>query len=222
MWKGDKMNINIARENVLTYTAIDEENMTGLDSLLSIILGPQANPEAIKALSNMKIKEMSEMSLDEMEQVGLTKNQSLVLYSSMLLIKRYIIEKREKGGTIRTPDDAAKYLMQDMRNLNQEHFVVLYLNTKNEIIKRKTIFIGTLNSAIVHPREIFREAVKVSSCAAIVVGHNHPSGSSKQSMEDIHVTRRLAEAGKLIGIEVLDSLVIGDNEFVSLKEKGYL
>lgn len=215
------MTINIARENVLTYTAIGEENMTKLADLLAIILGPQAKPEAIQVLSNKKVKELSEMSLVEMEQVGLTKNQSLVLYSSMLMIKRYIVEKRETGKIIRSPEDAAEYLMEDMRNLNQEHFAVLFLNTKNEVIKRKIIFVGTLNSSLVHPREIFREAVKCS-CASIIAGHNHPSGSSVHSMEDVHVTRRLAEAGKLMGIELLDHIVVGDKEFVSLKEKGYL
>lgn len=221
MWRGDKMKINIARENILTYTAIGEEEMMGLDELLSVILGPFAKQEAIANLSNKKIKEMSEMTLEEMEQIGLTKNQSLTLYSSMLMIKRYIIEKRENGGTIRSPEDAANYLMEDMRNLNQEHFVALYLNTKNEIIKRKTIFIGSLNASIVHPRELFREAVKCG-CASIIVSHNHPSGTPVPSSEDISVTKRLSETGKIVGIEVLDHLVIGDKKYVSLKEKGYL
>lgn len=220
MWKGDKM-IGIARENILKYTAVGEESLTGLDDILSVILGSQAKIEVIQRLSRIPIKALTELTLDEMQVIGLTKNQSLALYASMLLINRYLIEKREKGYVIRSPEDAANYLMEDMRNLNQEHFVALYLNTKNEVIKRKTIFIGTLNSSLVHPREVFREAVKCS-CASIVVAHNHPSGSSIQSMEDINITRRLAEAGKLIGIELLDHIVVGDKEFISLKEKGYL
>src|SRR5699024_7372546 len=111
--------------------------------------------------------------------------------------------------------------MENMCHLNQEHLVALFLNTKNQILHRQTIFIGSLNASIVHPREIFREAVK-RSAASIICAHNHPSGDHTPSQEDIHVTRRLVEVGKMIGIEVLDHLIIGDRKFISLKEKGYL
>jgi len=215
------MNIHVARENILTYTAVGEENMSKLEDLLSVILGPYAKREAVYTLSNKKIKDLSEMTLMEMEQMGLSKNQAITLYGSMLMIKRYMVEERTKGVIIRSPEDAADYVMQDMRNLNQEHLVALFLNTKNEIIDRKTIFIGSLNASIVHPRELYREAIKRSS-ASLIVCHNHPSGSPDPSQEDIHVTRRLAESGKIVGIELLDHLVIGDQKFVSLKEKGYL
>jgi DNA repair protein RadC len=123
--------------------------------------------------------------------------------------------------TIRSPEDAAAYLMTDMTALNQEHFVVLFLNVKNEVLHKQTIFIGSLNSSIVHPRDIFREAVK-RSAASIVVSHNHPSGNPTPSPEDIEVTRRLTEAGSIIGIEVLDHVIIGDHKFISLKEKGFM
>src|SRR5699024_7013280 len=105
----------------------------------------------------------------EMEQMGLSKNQAITLYGSMLMIKRYMVEERTKGVIIRSPEDAADYVMQDMRNLNQEHLVALFLNTKNEIIDRKTIFIGSLNASIVHPRELYREAIKRSSASLIGV-----------------------------------------------------
>ncbi len=122
---------------------------------------------------------------------------------------------------IRSPEDGAKYVMEDMRFLSQEHFVCLYLNTKNQVIHKRTVFIGSLNSSIVHPREVFKEAFKRSAASFICV-HNHPSGDPTPSREDIEVTRRLFECGNLIGIELLDHLVIGDKKFVSLKEKGYL
>ena len=108
-----------------------------------------------------------------------------------------------------------------MRHLNQEHFVALFLNTKNQIIHQQTIFIGSLNASIVHPREVFREAVK-RSAASIIVAHNHPSGDPTPSQEDIQVTKRLNESGKMIGIDLLDHIIIGDRKFISLKEKGYL
>jgi DNA repair protein RadC len=122
---------------------------------------------------------------------------------------------------IRSPEDGAKYLMNDMRFLSQEHFVCLYLNTKNQIIHKQTVFIGSLNASIVHPREVFREALK-RSAASVIAAHNHPSGDPAPSREDIEVTKRLVECGKIIGIDLLDHLIIGENKFVSLKEKGYL
>jgi DNA repair protein RadC len=108
-----------------------------------------------------------------------------------------------------------------MRILSQEHFVCLYLNTKNQVIHRQTIFIGSLNASIVHPREVFREAVR-RAAASVICAHNHPSGDASPSREDIEVTKRLVECGKMIGIELLDHLIIGDNKYVSLKEKGYV
>ena len=111
--------------------------------------------------------------------------------------------------------------MHDMTSLNQEHFVTLFLNVKNQILHKQTIFIGSLNASIVHPREIFREAVK-RSAASIICAHNHPSGNPAPSTEDIDVTKRLFEAGQLMGIELLDHVIIGDHQFISLKEKGYM
>jgi DNA repair protein RadC len=130
-------------------------------------------------------------------------------------------QRIEDRYTIRSPQDAATYLMADMTALLQEHFVVLFLNVKNQIIHKQTIFIGSLNASIVHPREIFREAVK-RSAASLVCAHNHPSGNPAPSPEDIEVTKRIQEAGYIIGIELLDHVIIGDHQFISLKEKGYM
>lgn len=122
---------------------------------------------------------------------------------------------------IRSPEDGADFIMEEMRDLKQEHFICLFLNTKNQVLHRQTIFIGSLNASIVHPREVFKEAVK-RSAASIICAHNHPSGDPTPSQEDIQVTQRLKECGKMIGIELLDHIVIGDRTFISLKEKGYL
>ena len=102
---------------------------------------------------------------------------------------------------IRSPEDGAKYVMNDMRFLTQEHFVALYLNTKNQVLHKQTIFIGSLNASIVHPREVYKEAFR-RSAASIICMHNHPSGDPTPSREDIEVTKRLAECGKIIGIEL--------------------
>ena len=99
--------------------------------------------------------------------------------------------------------------------------MALFLNVKNQILHKQTIFIGSLNASIVHPSEIFREAVK-RSAASIICAHNHPSGNPSPIPEDIDVTKRIQEAGLIMGIELLDHVIIGDHQFISLKEKGYM
>ena len=111
--------------------------------------------------------------------------------------------------------------MNEMRYLDREHFRVLILNTKNHILKNCLVSIGSLNSSLVHPREVFKQAIK-SSGAAVILIHNHPSGDPYPSNEDIEITKRLHEAGKIVGIEVLDHIIIGDGSFVSLKERSVL
>jgi DNA repair protein RadC len=111
--------------------------------------------------------------------------------------------------------------MEDMRYLKKEHLKVVFLNTKNIVIDSKDISIGSLNASVVHPREIYSEAIRKSS-SSIVICHNHPSGDPAPSQEDINITKRLFEVGKIIGIDLLDHIIIGDNCFVSLKEKGIL
>jgi DNA repair protein RadC len=111
--------------------------------------------------------------------------------------------------------------MEEMRFLEKEHFKVILLNIKNHVISVEDISIGSLNSSIVHPREVFKPAIKRSS-ASIILAHNHPSGDPTPSREDIDITRRLCEAGKILGIEVIDHVIIGNGSFVSLKEKGVI
>jgi DNA repair protein RadC len=111
--------------------------------------------------------------------------------------------------------------MEEMRRLDREHFRALLLNTKNEVIAREIVSIGTLNSSTVHPRELFKNAIR-RNAAAVILLHNHPSGDPTPSQEDLDVTRRLWEAGRIIGIEVLDHLIIGDNKYVSFKAEGLI
>lgn len=122
---------------------------------------------------------------------------------------------------IRGPEDAASLVMEEMRHFDREHFCALLLNTKHQLIAQEVISIGTLNSSLVHPRELFKTAIKRSASAIILV-HNHPSGDPTPSSEDREITRRLQEAGSIIGIEVLDHIVIGDNKFISFRDKGML
>ena len=111
-------------------------------------------------------------------------------------------------------------MMSKMKDLTQEHFVVLLLNSKNIVIKEETIYKGTLNSSVIHPREVFKAAIRASSNAIIVL-HNHPSGDVTPSKEDIETTIRLKECGELLGIQVIDHIIIGDQKYASLVEEGY-
>jgi DNA repair protein RadC len=111
--------------------------------------------------------------------------------------------------------------MEEMCYLDREQFRVLLLNTKNQVLAVETVSVGTLNSSLVHPREVFKQAV-VKSAAAVILVHNHPSGDPGPSSEDLEITRRLHDAGKLIGIEVLDHIIIGDHIYFSVKEKGII
>ncbi|EFV74948.1 MULTISPECIES: RadC family protein [Cytobacillus] len=151
---------------------------------------------------------------------GLTQRKAEMLLAALELGKRVYTEEPVVGKTIRSPEDAASLLMY-MKHNTQEHFVALFLNSKNVVIGKKTIFVGELNSCNVHPREIFHEAIQRTS-ASIIVAHSHPSGDPTPSREDIEMTKRLREAGELIGIPVLDHVIIGNGRYISLKEKGYL
>lgn len=133
-------------------------------------------------------------------------------------VSRIDIDDRFK---VTSPQDIANYLMEDMRYLKKEHFKIITLDTKNKILDICTISIGSLNSSIVHPREVFHEAVK-KSAASIILIHNHPSGETQPSREDISITKRLIEAGELMGIKVLDHIIIGDGVYLSFKEENII
>ncbi|NPV73841.1 MAG: DNA repair protein RadC [Pelotomaculum sp.] len=157
--------------------------------------------------------------LSEVKGVGLAKASQVK--AALELARRLSQLTGPRRPAIRSPDDAAGLVMEEMRHLDREHFRALLLNTKNQVIGVDKVSVGTLNSSTVHPRELFRNAIK-RSAAAIILVHNHPSGDPTPSREDLDVTGRLKEAGRIIGIEVLDHIVIGDNNFISLKAKGLL
>lgn len=168
------------------------------------------------------LKFFNEMTIEELMSIkGVGESKAVQLLASIELGKRISKARHLKEAAILSPSDCVDYLSIEMKHLTQEHFVVVFLDTKNYIIAKKTIFIGSLNKAIVHPREVFKEAIK-RSAASVICAHNHPSGDPTPSEQDIGLTHRLYEAGELIGIKVLDHLIIGDDQFVSLKEKGYL
>jgi len=165
---------------------------------------------------------LKDATLEELTKIeGIGEAKAIQILAAIELGRRIGNIAQQERYVIRSPEDGARYLMEEMRFLTQEHFVCLYLNTKNQVIHKQTVFIGSLNASIVHPREIFKEGLK-RSAASIICFHNHPSGDPTPSREDIDVTKRLKECGKILGIELLDHIIIGDRKYISLKEKGYL
>lgn len=122
---------------------------------------------------------------------------------------------------IRSPLDAVKLLQSFLQDADREYFIVVCLDTKNQVNSITTSHIGTLNASIVHPRECFKTAL-LSNAATILIAHNHPSGSATPSPEDIAITKRLCKAGEILGIELLDHIIIADTDYCSLKEKNYI
>ncbi|MGZ7440625.1 RadC family protein [Paenibacillus sp. TH7-28] len=196
--------------------------------LLAILLRTGTRSESAIHMAQRVLSEIGgirgliDLSLDEMVQIrGIGPAKAIELKAGIELGRRLAKSRLPESETVRSPQVVAELLMEQMRYLQKEHFVCLFLNTKNHIIAQETLSIGSLNASIVHPREVFRAAIKCSS-ASVVCAHNHPSGDPTPSAEDIRMTSRLCEAGEIVGIDVLDHIVIGDGKFVSLKEQGLM
>lgn len=150
--------------------------------VLAIILGTGSKDESVMTLASRVLmhfegfKLLQDATIEELTSIkGIGEAKGVQVLAALELGKRASQFRPAEQYVIRSPDDGANFIMEDMRTLKQEHFVALFLNTKNQVIHRETLFIGSLNSSIVHPRELFREAVK-RSAASVIVAHNHPSG----------------------------------------------
>lgn len=168
------------------------------------------------------LQELPRCSMEEYKAVkGMGTAKAVTVMAAVEMAKRLANRMRAEPVTVSSPGDAAGLVMEEMRHYLREHFRVVLLDTKNKVLGIEEISIGSLNTSLVHPREVFRPAVK-KACASVILVHNHPSGDPTPSREDLDVTRRLCEAGRLVGIEVIDHIVIGDGRFVSFREKGLL
>ena len=152
-------------------------------------------------------------------EYGVGEAKAAQLQAAIELGKRLSAAPGPQRASVRSPQDVADLLMAEMALLDQEHFRVVVLNTKNEVMATPTVFVGSVNATTVSTAEVFREAVR-QNCLAVIVVHNHPSGDPTPSDEDVVVTRELVTAGKTLDIDVLDHVVIGRHTFASLKEQG--
>lgn len=198
-------------------------NMSTYKNLLATTLcekpGSYAVEEILKRFASpYELMQASEHELMEIRGIGPAKANQLL--ASLQLAKMLNMPK-QAPTVIRSPKDVYDLLRGELEHLQHEVFKVIFLNTKNHIIAVETLSQGSLNASIVHPMIVFREACKRSS-ASIICAHNHPSGQPDPSPEDVQLTRRLVEAGELLGVSVLDHIVIGHHRFISLKEGGYM
>ncbi|RST76168.1 DNA repair protein RadC [Siminovitchia acidinfaciens] len=186
--------------------------------LLRLIF-PRTEMEKLRLLDNLTYLELVNLKKKDFMSMGFSIVTADKLEKMMLFFKR-LRYSEARMEYIRSPEEAYHFFsFLDTRLV--EEFWVCFLNTNGKVVKKKQLFIGCLNSTVVHPREVFREAVKLP-CSSILVVHNHPSGSPVPSEEDIEITNRLKEGGRILGIECADHIIIGRNEYTSMKELGYL
>ncbi len=192
--------------------------------LLAVMLGTGSKGLSIISVAERLLKQyplsvLVNLPLERLQDLkGLGPAKACSIKASHELWKRAFSIEEDALPAIRSPSDAANAALS-IRKKKKENFVVLCLNARNQIIRRETISIGSLNASIVHPREVFQPAI-LESAASIVLVHNHPSGDPRPSDDDIELTRRLVRAGEIMGIEVLDHVIVSDRRHFSMKEKG--
>jgi len=189
------------------------KGLRAIDLAVNVLNYSKSNP-GLKGLNYLTKKELTKIK-------GIGRVKAIQLLCLTELTKRMAKEVHKDNLRFTTPQSIADYYMQDMRHLPREQVMLLMLDSKNKLIKDTVISSGSVNLSIVPVREILIQALKEDAVNMILV-HNHPSGDPSPSSEDIRVTKRLKEAGDLIGITLMDHIIIGDNKYISLKEQGLL
>ena len=194
--------------------------------LIALILRTGIKDENVIAMSTRLLAQyngLAGLARAEFAQIaserGIGPAKTAQLLAALELGRRLMAESPEERFQIRAPSDAANLLIPLLSHKEQEHFVVLYLDTRNRVLDQEILYKGSLNTSLVRIGEVFRGAVR-RNCMGVIVAHNHPSGDPAPSPEDIALTRRLVDAGKLLEIELLDHIVIGRNRWISLRERA--
>lgn len=195
--------------------------------ILAVILGRGVSGESVmvtaqRLLSRFgSLKGLAQASVEELSQVrGIGLAKAAQLKAAFELASR--VEGRaeaEDKQIVKTPEDVVNLVGSRLKSKKKEYFLAILLDMRNQLIRVAEISIGSLEASIVHPREVFKEAISASA-ASVIFAHNHPSGVPEASEDDINLTKRLARAGEIVGIDVLDHIIIGDNNFLSLKREG--
>ena len=197
-----------------------------MPELIAVILGRGIAGESVTVTAQRLLRRFNDLrgiaeatveELAEIRGIGLAK--AAQIKACFELADRLKSSPAGERPVIKKPDDVLNVAGGKLRGRKKEHFLALLLDTRGHVIKTAEISIGSLDTSIVHPREVFREAM-AASAASVVLVHNHPSGDPEPSNEDIQITKRLVEVGELVGIEVLDHVIIAGEKFTSLKRKG--
>jgi DNA repair protein RadC len=199
--------------------------------LLSVIIRTGSKDERVIDVANRILNYsktfpgligLNYLSMKDMMTIkGIGRVKAIQLMCITELTKRMAKATNEGGLRFTCPETVANYYMQDMRHLTQEKILLVMLDSKSKILKDMIISSGTVSSSLLSPREIFLHALNYGAVNIIIL-HNHPSGDPTPSREDINTTKRMKEAGNLIGIKLMDHIIIGDNKYISLGEQGYL
>jgi len=197
--------------------------------VLALILGRGSRGESVvvtsqKLLSRFgSLKGVANASVEELREIkGIGLAKATQIKAALELSKRLEADADEKArALIKSPEGVVGVVRSQLKGKKKEHFLVLCLDTRNRLISCRPVSIGSLDTSVVHPREVFKEAVS-SSAASVIFVHNHPSGDPEPSKEDVELTRRLVKAGEIIGIEVLDHIIVCDTSFLSLKARSLL
>jgi len=202
-----------------------QETLFGEQGMVLKTAEEMSNAELLSAVlgvaeDNLQYGSLSDIMHAPTNFKGIGEKKQEKLFAVRELARR-LMTVSPKIEIIHGPEDVAHFAMPKFRFEDKEHFAIMVLNTKNHIIAMPDISVGSLTASVVHPREVFREALRYP-VASIVLLHNHPSGDPSPSHEDIAVTRRLKKAGEVMDIPVLDHIILGDNRFTSLKEKGLM
>lgn len=212
------------RERLVKYGA---EALSNAELLAIILRVGTAEYSAIGLAEHLLgkfdgLKGVAAADIESLSQIkGLGTVKATQIQAMVELGKRLAASVGHSRAVIRSPQDAADLLMPHLQGEPQEHFKCLLMNGKNEVLKTRTVTIGSLDASLITPRDLFREAIS-ANCAGVIIAHNHPSGDPTPSQEDINVSKRLIQAGQVVGIEVLDHLIIGDGRWISLKERGLI
>lgn len=195
--------------------------------LLAVILRTGSRKEnainlSQRILSQYNIKQLSQANVTQLMGIyGIKEGKAAQITACFEMARRLESFSEGEKQKINSPEDVYRRVYPRMREQKKECFIELCLDTKNQIIKEDTISVGSLNANIVHPREVFKTAL-AESAAHIIVVHNHPSGDPAPSKEDLEITKKLVETGKIMGIDVLDHVIIGDGRHFSMKEAGHI
>lgn len=195
--------------------------------ILALILGRGTKGESVMVIAQNLLSEFGnlkgvvEASVEELTRVkGVGQAKATQLKAAFELSKRIEASANEgKKVPVKSPEDIVRIIKSELKDKKKEHFFVILLDTRNQYLGKDKVSVGSLDTSIVHPREVFKPALSASAASVILV-HNHPSGDPKPSEEDIKLTKRLVEAAEIMGIDVLDHIIIGDKNYLSLKAKN--